>query len=285
MTPTASATDLVFTYPDTLWTTPSLVSVFHYGAATGWSLANSNASGLTSSLNAGLRSVTLLDQRSFSPFAIGSNSSPLPVTLLYFEGQALQHRNQLQWRTASEQNNRGFHVERSHDGRSFQSIGFMASGAAAGNSNLRLDYAFADSSFSGMRQHYRLRQEDLDGHSRYSKVITLLRDAATPSMTLYPNPARVNTELRITSVAAQPVVLMLLDASGTELRITSVAAQPVVLMLLDASGKCVWKRNRSIGAGISVEVLNLEGLSAGVYGVHLYSASGGLLGVARLVKE
>ncbi|GAA4323064.1 arabinofuranosidase catalytic domain-containing protein [Flaviaesturariibacter amylovorans] len=263
VTPTATPASLIFTYPDSLWTTPSLVSVFRYGVTGGWALANNDASGITAVLNGGLRSVSLMGQQAFSPFAIGSTSTPLPVSLLYFSGQSTGRTNQLQWRTASEQDNRGFQVERSYDGRVFARIGFVGSAAPSGTSNTSLDYRFADSLYAGLRQYYRLRQEDINGESRYSHVVTLQQRSVPPAITVYPNPARTSTELRI--------------VGGKE--------GQVLITLSDPAGRIVWKQTRGIGVGVSVQTISLQGLAAGIYQVQVHTTSGDYLGSVRIVKE
>ena len=56
---------------------------------------------------------------------ISYTAGPLPVSLLSFSGYRDGNINRLQWTTASEQNNQGFDVERSKDGISFFSVGFV----------------------------------------------------------------------------------------------------------------------------------------------------------------
>ncbi|RYY39172.1 MAG: HYR domain-containing protein [Chitinophagaceae bacterium] len=260
--PTITPTDLVFTYPEALWQTPSLVSVYHYGAGTGWALANNNASGLTASLANGLRSVTLSGQQAFSPFAISGITAPLPVTLLSFAGRAEATHNKLEWRTASEQNNRGFYVERSTDGRSFLSTAFVP-GAPGGNSSTLKQYGFADSTFTGTRQYYRLRQEDFDGRFRYSQVVMIDRSKEAAQMTVYPNPAPSQTNARLVLAQAGPYTFVLLDAQGRQVRSMSYR----------------------LPVGTSTTKLELNGLAAGTYLLQVRNKLGEVAGTARLVKE
>jgi hypothetical protein len=75
----------------------------------------------------------------------------LPVSLLSFSGYKDGIRNQLRWVTSSEINNSGFQVERSSDGQSYQSIGFVNSLAIGGNSQTLLKYNFSDAQPAGIK--------------------------------------------------------------------------------------------------------------------------------------
>jgi len=95
---------------------------------------------------------------------------PLPVTLSSFEGFASENGNKLSWTTSSEINNKGFEIERSENGESFEKIGFVA---GRGNSQKRIQYSFFDNQISGAKTFYRLKQIDIDGKSSYSQIITV----------------------------------------------------------------------------------------------------------------
>ncbi|RYY90691.1 MAG: HYR domain-containing protein [Chitinophagaceae bacterium] len=261
--PTITPADLLFTYPDSLWGTPALVSVFHYGAAGTWTPANNNATGLVASLSGGLRSVALVGQQQFSPFALSGTSTPLPVTLLTFTGRQAGGRNLLSWRTASEQGNRGFSVERSYDGTRFVAIGFVESLATGGNSSSALSYGFADSSFAGARQFYRLRQEDIDGHSRYSHILLLGSEAAGAGLQIYPIPASTKVFVRLTAAAEGRYHFQLTDMRG---RIVHVQQQQVI-------------------RGGNTIIVPLNRLAAGSYLLEVLDEAGNRIGAQLLVKE
>ncbi|HMN05640.1 MAG TPA: hypothetical protein PKD45_07925 [Flavobacteriales bacterium] len=99
-------------------------------------------------------------------------SSTLPIRLVSFtavpEGSAIL----TQWTTASEEDNAFFTVERSSDGRSFQSLGTIP---GAGNSIAMLHYAWRDEHpLQGMVGYYRLRQTDTNGASTLSPVVAVV---------------------------------------------------------------------------------------------------------------
>ncbi|HEX2533029.1 MAG TPA: matrixin family metalloprotease, partial [Chitinophagaceae bacterium] len=91
----------------------------------------------------------------------------LPVTFLEFSGTRRSAGvNLLHWKTANEYSNKGFHIQRSADGRSFQEIGFVAASATPSGR-----YDFLDEAAGLSDWYYRLRQRDENGRSSYSSVI------------------------------------------------------------------------------------------------------------------
>jgi hypothetical protein len=128
----------------------------------------------------------------FTVFAATSNNNPfpLPVKLLSFTGHAKDKTNVLEWRTATEQNNKGFAIERSHDGSSYEQISFVN---GAGNTNTVQSYSFTDylPSFGGAGGscYYRLKQVDFDGKFDYSNVIAIANSKANEGISIYPNPS------------------------------------------------------------------------------------------------
>jgi hypothetical protein len=108
----------------------------------------------------------------------------LPVELLHFTATAKGHEVQLQWATASELNNAGFHVERSSDGERFESI---AQVEGMGTSNTMTQYEAIDSAPLPGLSYYRLRQTDLDGATTVSAVVPVVMSAGR--WVAYPNPA------------------------------------------------------------------------------------------------
>ncbi len=99
------------------------------------------------------------------------SSTPLPINLVTFEGSFKEKKTTLNWKTASERNNQGFTIERSANGKNFESIGEVK---GAGNSNTVQNYTFIDENPLNGVNYYRLRQRDFDGKTDFSKVITVL---------------------------------------------------------------------------------------------------------------
>jgi len=151
--------------------------------------------------------------------------NPLPVSMTRFEGISRGGAVELSWATASEINNDRFEVERSTDAKGYTMIGQVKGG---GNSNVSIDYSFADASAPRGTVYYRLRQVDLDGSHEYSKVIAVSHSGGAAygetSMSLFPNPT-ADGRVTIKFAGAQGgLSVKLTDLSGKVLHSQGVAA-------------------------------------------------------------
>jgi hypothetical protein len=108
----------------------------------------------------------------------------LSAELTSFKGKITDNGNLLTWQSASEVNTDNFDIERSTDGQQFDKIGTIkAQGKAA-------TYDFLDKGGPlSITTYYRLKINDLDKKSAYSKVITLAPKAKGLTAKAYPNPA------------------------------------------------------------------------------------------------
>jgi hypothetical protein len=123
---------------------------------------------------------------SFSPFALasGNGNNPLPVTLLSFTGKKnSENQVELRWATANELNSDYFLIERSKNGKYFESIGSVK---AAGTTTQRHDYTYTDALPFAGSSYYRLRQVDFDGTSMYSKLCYI--GGVEDALVVHPNP-------------------------------------------------------------------------------------------------
>ncbi|GAB2788501.1 hypothetical protein HNQ93_003078 [Hymenobacter luteus] len=180
-----------------------------------------------------------------------SSNSPLPVTLTYFGAQATKAGVVASWETSVELNSAAFIVERSANGQVFEAVGRLA---AAGNSQRRQSYSFTDRApFSGL-SYYRLRQQDTDGTTHLSDVVSVRWNAATKEVQLavFPNPT-----------ATGSCTVRLEQA-------TAVAAQ---LQVLDLTGRLVYSQQLP-AALVQEHSFATRQLRSGVYLVRLTSAQG-----------
>jgi hypothetical protein len=94
----------------------------------------------------------------FSEFGLGILPAALPVTLTRFDANRLNKvKVNLTWETATEQNNKGFYVERRMDNENvFTSKDFVASLAPDGNSMNPVGYRYIDANGHGGISYYRL---------------------------------------------------------------------------------------------------------------------------------
>lgn len=220
--PPASGATITFQYNDgdvtqlgSSFVTSENVQLWHWGAYGGiWTAASGSLS--PSGTAGGTRTISVSGLRNFSPFAIANISGPLPVSLLSFSGYKDGTRNQLRWVTASESNNRGFEVERSADGRTYQSIGFVNSHAPGGNSQSQLRYSFTDLTPGGNKQYYRLKQSDIDGRSTLSNILVIQgeKPTALELASVFPNPSSGLVTVLLNAPANDNVNIRLLDMTG-----------------------------------------------------------------------
>ncbi|WP_162915558.1 T9SS type A sorting domain-containing protein [Paraflavitalea soli] len=136
----------------------------------------------------------------FGQLGIGLTATSLPVTLVDFRAQRL-HAGlvQLNWATATEQNNRGFDIERRWQTETaFKVIGFVPSLATGGNSNLLLRYQYADANAYKGVTYYRLNQIDLDNRNHYT-LIKAVKGTGQGGVTvlMWPNPNKGQFSIRI----------------------------------------------------------------------------------------
>jgi hypothetical protein len=190
-------------------------------------------------------------QTSFSEFIPASVTSPLPITLIGFEGRRVEglrgkstEEVRLEWSTASEINNKGFEVEMSEDGLAYQKIAFVE---GRGSSNTPNNYQLT--TINQKDGYYRLRQMDFDGKFSYSPVVFV---EGVETLKIYPNPSNGTFTISV----------------GKE-QLESPAR------LLNAQGKEVW-------SGTQTEV-HANNLPAGIYFLHL--TQGGKMHIKKIVVK
>lgn len=131
----------------------------------------------------------------FDTTAVLLPGSPLPVSLLNFNAVADEKNNvvNLKWSTVTEINSHHFTVEKSKDGRNFETVLIRN---AAGNSSNLLNYFDKDlNPYQGI-SFYRLKQTDVNGQFTYSDIVSVIFNGNT-STYFYPNP--FTDELNISS--------------------------------------------------------------------------------------
>jgi hypothetical protein len=150
---------------------------------------------------------------------------PLPVTLLFFDGETSDGTATLFWATVTEQNVDKFIIERSSDGLSYAEIGWLP--GAGYDSKIRLDYTHVDKTPVAGNNYYRLKSVDKDGTFDYSDVIVLAvtQGKSTKEVSLFPNPSNGQpVEVHINFEPQQYDRIQVVDVLGVtlfELPVTS----------------------------------------------------------------
>ncbi|GAA4031841.1 hypothetical protein GCM10022409_15120 [Hymenobacter glaciei] len=161
----------------------------------------------------------------FSRWTLADNTAPLPVGLTAFRAERQGRNALLSWETASEQDNRGFGLEVSTDGRTYQQIGYVAAGE--GSSSSARHYRFLDAApgKTGAR-YYRLRQDDRSGAAHYFAPKRLDFDAEGLALAAYPTQFTSELTVALTAPAATTATLRLLDMTGRTVWQQEQAVQP-----------------------------------------------------------
>ncbi len=155
----------------------------------------------------------------FSSFVAHSDAhnTPLPISLLYFKGDAINHKVEFNWATLSETNNDYFIIERSENGLDFEPIQRIK---GAGHSTSRKEYKSYDYHPLLGASYYRLKQVDFDGQYTYSEVISVMVAGVDKSVYLYPNPTKEKIMLYFeTDLAGIAPHMALYELSGRKCRL------------------------------------------------------------------
>jgi hypothetical protein len=167
-------------------------------------------------------------------WTLGDVINPLPVGLTAFRAERQGRNAVLTWATATEQDNRGFGVEVSLDGKFFREIAFVAS-ENNGNSSAARNYRFVDAAEgkTGSR-YYRLRQTDHSGKTVHYGPQLLNFDEMVATFAAYPTQFGSDLTVELTSPTATSATLRLIDAMGREVWQQQVAPSAVPLRLQPA---------------------------------------------------
>lgn len=184
------------------------------------------------------------DITGFSGFFIHTTVTGFPLSSgsVVFNGKKQGAANILNWKTNTEQNIRGYEVQRSYDGQNFLAIGFVNSLAPGGNSNSVLQYNFTDNNFTGAKQYYRLKQISNDGRSSISAVVLITDDPVSTLVinNIFPNPANDMINVSLQLPAKDQVVISITDISGRmmiERMMTLDKGNSIITMATDALAK------------------------------------------------
>ncbi|MEM8908810.1 MAG: hypothetical protein AAGD05_13265, partial [Bacteroidota bacterium] len=170
-------------------------------------------------------------------------AAPLPVELASFTVRKVAKGAQLDWVTVSEVNNDRFVVERSADGRIFESISTLNGNGTTTSSQ---SYQYFDEQVLPGINYYRLRQVDLDGTAHLSEVKTI-HNAQAATIQMY----------RAASEKALILDTYLLANTSVQLRI------------FEANGRLVKSMELTLNAGTQWQKVGLTDLSGGLYIAHL----------------
>ncbi len=107
----------------------------------------------------------------FDDITVACNDCVLPVTIVDFKATEIENGAAISWSTLNEQNNDHFIIERSYNGKSYETISIIN---GAGNSTHKVNYEVLDNSVEQTGTvYYRLQQFDFDGNSSVIKTTSI----------------------------------------------------------------------------------------------------------------
>ncbi len=160
----------------------------------------------------------------FSTFT-GGEQGAMPVELTSFTSSVTGRDVKLSWSTSSEENNKGFDVERQNiSNNNWEKIGFVKGN---GNTNHSSNYSYTDSKLNSGKYNYRLKQIDNNGNYKYYSLSNTIEIGLPGKFNLsqnYPNPFNPTTKIDYDLPKDSKISIKLYDITGREI-MTLVNAQ------------------------------------------------------------
>lgn len=142
-----------------------------------------------------------------------------PVKLIDFKAGRSGNKTLLNWKTATENNNKGFSVERSGNGGEWNQLVFVNGN---GTSVSQKEYTATDNSPLKGMNYYRLKQIDNDGKFTYSPIVSLRFSDNALGFSFYPNPVKGQLNISLETIESNAAVLKMMTADGKTVKTISI---------------------------------------------------------------
>ncbi len=171
----------------------------------------------------------------------------LPVTLIDFSAKNNNEKIALQWKVASEINVSHYSIERSGNSHSFENIGQVSA-----NNLFAANYNFDDNFPLQGINYYRLVMIDIDGTTKYSKIISVSAN----------------------NISSFKLNKLLLSATYNTLKIGvhSNYQQQMQVVLADVSGRILYTNTIMLQKGFNDIDKKITALNTGVYYARLFTS-------------
>ncbi|MFC4232168.1 T9SS type A sorting domain-containing protein [Parasediminibacterium paludis] len=152
-----------------------------------------------------------------------SSVTTLPVNLAAFNVVKVGSTAQLSWKTLSEINNKGFAVERSADGITWNQLQFVNASTSGSNG---ASYSAIDNSPLNGVNYYRLKQVDNDGKFVYSSTASVnFGNNDAVGFAFYPNPVRAKITVALQTIQSSNASLSLVNVDGKTVKTIALTSQ------------------------------------------------------------
>jgi hypothetical protein len=141
------------------------------------------------------------------------SNNMLPALIMSFTAANDNSNGELSWTMENQTSCKLFVIERSSNADGFDSIGVVM----GTNNTHSTDYTFMDSHLLNGNNYYRLRQVNMDGGSKYSKIVCIYNAniaVGENKIQLYPNPASATLNYTLNSPAAAHATVLVYTMSG-----------------------------------------------------------------------
>jgi len=175
----------------------------------------------------------------------GTPQAALPVNFIGIVANKVDNGVQVRWDIADESNVKEYQLERSTNGASFSSVGTVVA-------KQKQVYSYTDATVKANIVYYRVKSVDNDGKTKYSGIIKFVTGAGNSfsnQLKVYPTPAQNQLTVQHSQLAANATV-------------TISTIDGKVLKTIRPS------------AGTSNTMIDLSGLSAGMYVLRLDNGKG-----------
>jgi hypothetical protein len=131
----------------------------------------------------------------------------VPVTFVKVETKKENSDAVINWWVENELNVVGYSVERSTNGVNFNEVKFT-------QASNKKQYSIVDKNVPAGKLYYRIKNIDIDGQSKYSKISTI--DVSITQFKVYPNPVVNNNKITISKPNNDKYSVFLVASNGTQ---------------------------------------------------------------------
>lgn len=168
--------------------------------------------------NASSGTVTWNNVSTFSPFALGSNSSsvnPLAVKFTAVKAYTSGANNIIEWTNVSETGVDKYVVEKSTDGTNFSALNTIEPRT---NIGMKENYSSIDLAVQKLTCWYRIKAVDLSGAVTYSPIVKVSRQTNSDAgLVVFPNPVSGNQfSIQLTSERKETYNIHIISQSGQQ---------------------------------------------------------------------